>query len=103
MLLHDAYGMFPTADVFVITDIARDGMLTGPDIEGLTTSARLAGAPVIASGGVSSLADIEALGRVENLGGIITGKAVYEGKFSVDAALAVLAAGPASNTPGDCS
>jgi len=96
MQLHDSYALFPTADVFVITDIGRDGMLTGPDVEGLTKSAQLADAPVIASGGVSSLADIEALSTVENLGGIITGKAVYEGRFSVREALAVLETGEAS-------
>jgi len=88
--LHDAYALFPTADVFVITDIGRDGMLTGPDLDGLTRSAELAGAPVIASGGVSSLADIVALARIENLGGIITGKAVYEGRFTVTEALDAL-------------
>lgn len=90
MQLHDAYELFPTADVFVITDIDRDGMLTGPDVEGLTESARRAGAPVIASGGVSSLADVRALTRVPNLGGIITGKAVYEGRFSVMEAVEAL-------------
>ena len=92
LMLDDAYGLFPTAAVFVITDIGRDGMLVGPDIEGLTRSAELAGAPVIASGGVSSLADVVALARIENLGGIITGKAVYEGRFTVVEALAALAA-----------
>jgi phosphoribosylformimino-5-aminoimidazole carboxamide ribotide isomerase len=90
--LHDSYERFPTADVFVITDIGRDGMLTGPDVDGLAKSAQLAGSPVIASGGVSSLEDIIALAEVENLGGIITGKAVYEGRFSVSQALDKLAA-----------
>jgi phosphoribosylformimino-5-aminoimidazole carboxamide ribotide isomerase len=92
MMLDQAFELFPTAAVFVITDIGRDGMLVGPDIEGLTRSAELAGAPVIASGGVSSLADVVALARIENLGGIITGKAVYEGRFTVVEALAALAA-----------
>ena len=89
--LDHAYPLFPTADVFVITDIGRDGMLSGPDTEGLTRSAELAGAPVIASGGVSGLADIVALASIENLGGIITGKAVYEGRFTVAEALDALA------------
>ncbi len=92
LMLDQAFELFPTAAVFVITDIGRDGMLVGPDIEGLTRSAELAGAPVIASGGVSSLADVVALARIENLGGIITGKAVYEGRFTVVEALAALAA-----------
>ena len=89
--LENAYVLFPTADVFVITDIGRDGMLTGPDLDGLARSAELAGAPVIASGGVSNLADIVALAQIENLGGIITGKAVYEGRFTVTEALDALA------------
>ena len=89
--LDHAYSLFPTADVFVITDIGRDGMLSGPDTEGLMRSAELAGAPVIASGGVSGLADIVALASIENLGGIITGKAVYEGRFTVAEALDALA------------
>ena len=84
-------GCFPTAAVFVVTDIGRDGMLVGPDIDGLTRSAELAGSPVIASGGVSNLADVVALARIENLGGIITGKAVYEGRFTVVEAIEALA------------
>lgn len=91
VMLDEAYERFPTAEVFVITDIGRDGMLEGPDIEGLARSAALAGAPVIASGGVSSIADIEALAAIPGLGGIITGKAVYEGRFTVREALAALA------------
>lgn len=88
--LDESFGLFPTADVFVITDIGRDGMLTGPDVDGLTRSAALAGAPVIASGGVASLTDVAALARIDNLGGIITGKAVYEGRFTIGEALAAL-------------
>jgi phosphoribosylformimino-5-aminoimidazole carboxamide ribotide isomerase len=91
VMLDDAYALFPSAAVFVVTDIGRDGMLEGPDVAGLTRSAQLAGAPVIASGGVSSLADVAALARIENLGGIITGKAVYEGRFTVLQAVEALA------------
>jgi phosphoribosylformimino-5-aminoimidazole carboxamide ribotide isomerase len=90
LTLDNAYGLFPTAEVFVITDIGRDGMLVGPDLDGLTRSAAVAGAPVIASGGVSALADVVALAAIENLGGIITGKAVYEGRFSVAEAIDAL-------------
>lgn len=90
--LADAYPLYPTADVFVITDIGRDGMLAGPDVEGLTESAQHAGAPVIASGGVATLGDIERLAQVPNLSGIITGKALYEGRFTVGEALDVVAA-----------
>ena len=88
--LDDAYERFPTADVFVITDIGRDGMLEGPDVDGLTRSAEVAGAPVIASGGVAELADIERLAEIPGLGGIITGKAIYEGRFTVAQAVEVL-------------
>ncbi len=88
--LDDAYALFPTAEVFVITDIGRDGMLEGPDVEGLTRSALAAGSPVIASGGVATLADIERLARIPGLGGVITGKALYEGRFTVAEAVEVL-------------
>ena len=88
--LDDAYELFPTADVFVITDIGRDGMLEGPDVDGLTRSAATAGAPVIASGGVATLDDIARLAEIPGLGGVITGKALYEGRFTVAEALEVL-------------
>ena len=90
LALDDSYALFPTASVFVVTDIARDGMLEGPDLDGLRRSADLAPAPVIASGGVADLADITALAAVPGLGGIITGKAVYEGRFTVRDALDAL-------------
>ena len=90
LLLDDAYPLFPTADVFVVTDIGRDGMLAGPDVEGLRRSIGLAGSPVIASGGVARLSDIEELAQLPGLGGIITGRAVYEGRFGVVEALDVL-------------
>jgi phosphoribosylformimino-5-aminoimidazole carboxamide ribotide isomerase len=88
--LDEALGLFPSATAFVITDIARDGMLEGPDIEGLTAVAARSSAPVIASGGVSSLADIAVLARVPGIGGVITGKAIYEGRFTVAEALRAL-------------
>jgi phosphoribosylformimino-5-aminoimidazole carboxamide ribotide isomerase len=93
--LDDAYARFPTAAMFVVTDIGRDGMLEGPDVRGLSRSIDLAAAPVIASGGVASLADIDELARLEGLGGIITGKALYEGRFGVAEALATIRAAPA--------
>jgi phosphoribosylformimino-5-aminoimidazole carboxamide ribotide isomerase len=88
--IDEALGLFPSATAFVITDIARDGMLEGPDIEGLTAVAARSSAPVIASGGVSSLADIAVLARVPGIGGVITGKAIYEGRFTVAEALRAL-------------
>ncbi len=88
--LDEAMGWYPAASAFVITDIARDGMLDGPDVEGLAATAAHSTAPVIASGGVSSLADIAALADVAGVAGIITGKALYEGRFTVAEALRVL-------------
>lgn len=86
----DLLSQFPTASAFVITDIARDGMLTGPDVEGLARAAFLTTIPVIASGGVGSLAHIAQLAAVIELNGIIVGKALYESKFTVSEALAAL-------------
>ncbi len=85
--LEEALGWYPAASAFVITDISRDGMLEGPDVEGLAVAAARAPAPVIASGGVSSLADIAVLAGVAGIAGIITGKALYEGRFTVAEAL----------------
>ncbi len=90
--LADALHRFPTAAAFVITDISRDGMLTGPDVDGLRAAVAATDVPVIASGGVSSLADIAALAAIDGLGGIITGKAIYEHRFTVAEALASLEA-----------
>lgn len=88
--LDDALDRFPTAAAFVITDISRDGMLTGPDVEGLAAAVAATPVPVIASGGVASLDDVVALARIPGLGGIITGKALYEGRFTVADALGAL-------------
>ncbi len=88
--LADALGWFPTAAAFVITDIARDGMLTGPDVEGLAAAARATSIPVIASGGVATLDDLRALRAVPGVTGVISGKAIYEGRFTVAQALEVL-------------
>ena len=88
--LDEALSMFPYAAAFVITDISRDGMLTGPDVDGLAAAVATTTVPVIASGGVSSLADIVALASIPRLGGIITGKALYEGRFTVTTALRAL-------------
>lgn len=88
--LADALGWFPTAAAFVITDIARDGMLEGPDVVGLATAAAATSIPVIASGGVSSLADVAAFRAVPGIAGVITGKAIYEGRFTVAEAVAEL-------------
>jgi phosphoribosylformimino-5-aminoimidazole carboxamide ribotide isomerase len=88
--LADALRRFPAAAAFVITDISRDGMLAGPDVEGLSAALTAASVPVIASGGVASIDDIVALAALPGLGGIITGKAIYERRFTIGEALAAL-------------
>ena len=88
--LDEAFGRFESAAAFVITDISRDGMLTGPDVDGLSAAVAATDVPVIASGGVSSVDDVVTLAGIPGLGGIITGKALYEGRFTVDEALAAL-------------
>lgn len=91
LTLVDALAMYPAAKAFVITDIARDGMLSGPDLEGLAATVSQTSTPVIASGGVSSIQDIVDLAQISGLGGVITGRAIYEGRFSVVEALRALA------------
>ncbi len=88
--LGEALAMFPAAAAFVITDISRDGMLVGPDLVGLAAAVAGTDVPVVASGGVASLADVRALAAIPGLGGIITGKALYEGRFTVAEALDAL-------------
>ncbi len=88
--LAEALQWFPDADAFVITDIARDGMLTGPDVDGLAAAARATSIPVIASGGIATLDDLRALMAVPGICGAISGKAIYEGRFTVAQALEVL-------------
>ena len=86
-----ALSRFASAAAFVITDIDRDGLLGGPDVDGLAAAVAATDVPVIASGGVGSLDDVRALAAIDGLHGIITGRALYEGRFSVADALAVLA------------
>lgn len=76
----------------ILTDIARDGMLTGPNVELLSQVMAAVRIPVIQSGGVSSIEDLEALARLGPAGpeGVIVGKAIYEGKFSVKQAVSAL-------------
>jgi len=75
----------------VYTDISRDGMLQGPNLEATQALAESVTIPVIASGGVSSLIDIEKLMTIERSGvaGVITGKAIYTGAISLGAAIAL--------------
>lgn len=74
----------------VYTDIARDGMETGVNVEATGALAEAVGIPVIASGGVSGIRDIEKLMQLEKQGiiGVIAGKALYTGALSLPAAIA---------------
>jgi phosphoribosylformimino-5-aminoimidazole carboxamide ribotide isomerase len=75
----------------IYTDISRDGMLQGPNLEATRALAESVSIPVIASGGVSSLKDIENLMAIEESGisGVITGKAVYTGAINLTEAIAL--------------
>lgn len=68
----------------IYTDIKRDGMLTGPNLEAVSEIAKSVSIPVIASGGISSIQDIENLKKLSHLGveGVIIGKAFYSGEIS---------------------
>jgi len=74
------------------TDIARDGMLVGPGLDATLALARRTRVPVIASGGVGSQADLVALARTRAIAGAIVGRALYEGRIELGAALAAVAA-----------
>jgi phosphoribosylformimino-5-aminoimidazole carboxamide ribotide isomerase len=96
----DMVARFTDAGVaaFVVTDISRDGMLTGPDAEGLGAVLDATGVDVLASGGVSGAADLGALSRLRGatsgrrLAGAVVGRAIYEGRLTVAEGLAACAA-----------
>lgn len=73
----------------VYTDISRDGMLAGPNIDATGELAQQIKTPVIASGGVSSMDDIRSLVKVPGLFGAIVGKAVYEGRVDLREAISL--------------
>jgi len=75
----------------VCTDIERDGMLAGPNIEAIRAMVEAVNIPVIASGGISSLEDIKNLKKLEPLGleGVIIGRALYTGAFTLEEAIVV--------------
>lgn len=73
----------------IYTDISRDGILTGPDLEGTKMLAERIHTPVIASGGVSCMQDVVNLKKLEHCGveGVIIGRALYDGKITPEEAL----------------
>lgn len=79
---------------YVVTDVTKDGTLRGPNLQLLREVAARTAKPIVASGGVSSLADLEAIAALVPLGveGAIVGKALYAGVFTLEAALAAVSA-----------
>ena len=79
---------------FVVTDVTKDGTLTGPNLDLLRAVCARTKRPVIASGGVSSLDDLRAIAALAPLGveGAIVGKALYTGAFTLEQALEAVAA-----------
>jgi len=86
----------PGIGALVVTDIGRDGMLTGPSVEQLRAVLGAVSAPVIASGGVSSLDDLVALAALavdgKGLAGAIVGRAIYEERFTIAEGIAACSA-----------
>ena len=74
----------------IYTDIERDGMLTGPNLDALWRMAQAARHPIIASGGIATLDDVRRLAKLEPtiIVGALVGKALYEGRFSLQEAIA---------------
>lgn len=87
----DALVRFRAAGVaaVIVTDISRDGTESGANVALFAEAARLAQVPVVASGGVASLDDLRKLKErfAEGIAGAITGRALYEGRFSLESAL----------------
>ena len=71
---------------FLITSIAQDGMLSGPDLETLGEAVKFSGAKIIAAGGIGSINDLSALKRI-GVEGAVIGKALYEGRFTLKEAI----------------
>jgi len=73
----------------IFTDISRDGMLTGPNLESIREMCLASGVPIIASGGVSTLEDIAKLKEIAGVEAVITGKAIYTGSLDLKEAIAL--------------
>jgi phosphoribosylformimino-5-aminoimidazole carboxamide ribotide isomerase len=73
----------------IYTDTLKDGMLSGPNIKELKRLLKLTGLKIVASGGISKLGDLDKLEKLSKLGlsGVIIGKALYEGRFTLPQAL----------------
>ena len=89
---------------FVYMNVDRDGMLAGPDLDEVRRVAAVVRGRFLYSGGIGSLADLRALRslRLLNLAGVISGKALYERRFSVREGQAALSASEAEEGDGPC-
>ena len=92
-------------DALIVTQIARDGTLEGPDVEGLSALLDDTAIPLIASGGVGTLDHLRALAGVRahdrQLVGAIVGRALYDGQFTVTAALAAVRGAQGPSGPSE--
>lgn len=96
-------------EALVVTEISRDGTLTGPDVDGLTRLLAATVVPVVASGGVGGLDDLTTLSSIavdngadrRRFAGVIVGRALYEGAFTLPQALAAVAGVESSATAAD--
>jgi phosphoribosylformimino-5-aminoimidazole carboxamide ribotide isomerase len=86
----------------IYTDISRDGMLEGPNLEATAELAAAVPVPVIASGGVTTLDDIAELAR-RSISGCIVGRALYEGRIELRAALALVRDEPSNRKTNSCA
>ncbi len=76
--------------VIIYTDISRDGTMEGPNLKAISSMVEAISIPVIASGGVSSIEDVRRLASIVGLEGVIIGKALYSGAFTLKEALEAL-------------
>ncbi len=92
IMVSDLARSFEDAGIAAIiyTDILRDGAMKGPNIKATSDLARAVDIPVIASGGVSSLDDLQALKNTHVISGAISGRALYDGAIDIKSALAIL-------------
>lgn len=103
----DVVGELARAGVaaIVVTEITRDGLMTGPDLTGYRALLGTCPVPLVASGGVGSLDDLRRLGHLEaggrRLAGVIVGRAIYEGRFRVSDAVAACRGAPTAGGGGN--
>ena len=88
MTVDNALEKFSTLGVhrFLITSIAQDGMLNGPDLHNISSATQYPGARIVAAGGIGSIGDLVALKEI-GVEGAVIGKALYEGRFSLKEAI----------------